>query len=328
MKKHKKDANMRYKRFFILCCVFIASLLAPSSHACTTFCLDSNDALVVGRNFDWGTGDDLINALIIVNKRNVSKTAGLDPAWIGEKPISWISKYGNVTFNPLGREFPLSGMNEVGLVVSAMRLGKATKYPEPDSRPAITAPQWIQYQLDNYATVGDVLASDLELRISNYDFWRPFHYFVCDSTGTCATIEFIDEKLVYHTQETLPVKVLANSIYSSDLEYWEKKERPKPESSPGRFYTAALRLEDYDPGTSGSAIDYTFNILSKLKWFIPNQWSIAYDILNRRINFYKDKNEDRRYVDLSSFDFLCSTPVKVLDISEDLSGDVSDNFID
>ena len=80
MKKHKKDANMRYKRFFILCCVFIASLLAPSSHACTTFCLDSNDALVVGRNFDWGIGD----ALIIVNKRNVSKTAGLDPVWIGE----------------------------------------------------------------------------------------------------------------------------------------------------------------------------------------------------------------------------------------------------
>jgi choloylglycine hydrolase len=32
------------------------------------------------------------------------------------KTISWISKYGSITFNQYGREFPTGGMNEKGLV--------------------------------------------------------------------------------------------------------------------------------------------------------------------------------------------------------------------
>ena len=55
-----------------------------------------------------------------------------------------------------------------GLVASAMDLG-LTAYPAPDARPAITPLQWIQYQLDTAATVADVIASDLELRISKAD---------------------------------------------------------------------------------------------------------------------------------------------------------------
>jgi len=132
---------MNYQRLFLLCCIWIAAFLPQSSHACTTFCLDNDDELVVGKNFDWPIGD----ALIVVNKRNVSKTASLDPAWIGEQPASWTSKYGSVTFNPWGREFSFSGMNEAGLVISGMGLGSATTYPAPDSRPAIDAMQWIQY---------------------------------------------------------------------------------------------------------------------------------------------------------------------------------------
>jgi len=321
--EHRKENLINYKRFLILCCIFIASLLAPSSHACTTFCLDSNDELIVGTNFDLITGDGLVDGLVIVNKRNVAKTSWLNLDWIGEQPVSWTSKYGSVTFNSWGREFPFYGMNEAGLVVSGMRLS-TTIYPAPDSRPAIGPLQWIQYQLDNSATVADVIASDLEMRIRNK---VGCNFFVCDSTGTCATIEFLDGVLVYHTQETMPVKVLANTQYSSDLEYWEKEETLKHWST-GRFLKAAQMLEDYDPATSGPAIDYTFNILSALNWFAPTQWSIAFDVQRRRISFHTLGNEEIRYFDMNSFDFSCLTPVKVLDIQEDLSGDISGNFID
>jgi len=314
---------MNYKRFLILCCVLIASLLAPPSHACTTICLDKENKLVVGKNFDWVTGD----ALIIVNKRNVSKTAFLDPAW-GEQPVNWTSKYGSLTFNPWGREFPFSGMNEAGLVVSGMGLSSII-YPTPDERPAIHSNQWIQYQLDNSATVAQVIASDLELRIRNEGTSKR-NFFVCDSTGTCATIEFIDEKLVYHTQETMPVKALVNTTYEKAVDYWEKDEIP--EFDPGlnihRFITAAEMLEDYDSRTSGPAVNYTFNILSDMDWWIPTQWSIAYDIPNHHINFHTINSGNIRYFDLNSFNFSCLTPVRILDIQEDLSGDVSENFID
>jgi pimeloyl-ACP methyl ester carboxylesterase len=39
------------------------------------------------------------------------------------------------------------------------------KYPEPDDRASIRAEQWCQYQLDNFATVKEVIESDAILRI-------------------------------------------------------------------------------------------------------------------------------------------------------------------
>ena len=107
----------------------------------------------------------------------------------------------------------------------------------------------------------------------------------------------------------MPVKVLANSRYSTDLEYRESREiRAEMPSAAERFCTAAQMLEDYDPETSGPATDYTFNILSNLTWDVPTQWSIAYDVQHRRISFHTFKDKDIRYVDMSSFDF----PVKRL----------------
>jgi|GEM_PF-444618 len=323
---------MNHKRFLILCCIFIASLLPQPGHACTTFCLDSNNALVVGKNFDEWISD----GLVIVNKRNVSKTAWLNPDSIEKQPVTWTSKYGSVTFNAWGREFPESGMNEAGLVVNLLWEPATTEYPTPDERPAIRSNQWIQYQLDNSATVADVIASDLELRIIKTG--GPMHFFVCDNMGNCATIEFVGGTLVYYTQETMPVKALVNTPYARCIEYWEKDELPIPDlyAAVERFITAGEMLEDYDPETSGPAIDYTFTVLSNTTfivlsdpfWSIPTQWSIAYDIPNQRINFHTPDNEDLRYVDLNSFDFSCNTPVRVLDVQEDLSGDVSGNFFD
>jgi Penicillin V acylase and related amidases len=48
-----------------------------------------------------------------------------------EKPIEWISKYGSITFNQSGREFPHGGINEKGLVIEQMWLDEAA-YPEMD----------------------------------------------------------------------------------------------------------------------------------------------------------------------------------------------------
>ena len=315
---------MKIRTILFVIYILFVFLIPRPSQPCTTFCLDKGDQLVVGKNFDWTVGD----ALVIVNKRNVSKTASLNPEWGEEQPAIWISKYGSVTFNPWGREFPFSGINETGLVVSAMGLGES-EYPAPDSRPSITASQWIQYQLDNFSTVEEVITSDSQLRICPSDPMQ-YHFLVCDSMGNCATLEFIEKKLVYHTKETMPVKVLTNITYAKCIEYWEKDEIPTPDYavSVKRFITAADMLTNYDPETSGSAIEYAFNILSNLTWYIPTQWSIVYDIHNLRINFHTRENEQVRYVDLSSFDFSCKTPVRVLDIKEDLSGDVSGNFID
>ncbi len=98
-----------------------------------------------------------------------------------------------MTFNQHGREIPHGGMNETGLVVQAMMLTE-TKYPAPDSRPAISRLQWIQYQLDNFSTVKEIIASDSILRISPGGGSGP-HFLCIDREGNYVSIEFLDGKL-------------------------------------------------------------------------------------------------------------------------------------
>jgi choloylglycine hydrolase len=54
-------------------------------------------------------------------------------------------------------------MNEAGLVVEIMWL-KESEYPPPDEHPTVNELQWVQYQLDNFATVTEVAANAERLR--------------------------------------------------------------------------------------------------------------------------------------------------------------------
>ena len=300
--------------------IFIC-LVPQTSQSCTTFCLDHGGKPVFGRNYDWIVED----GLVIINKRGVTKTARSHPQ---DKLLTWTSKYGSATFNQYGREFPMGGMNEAGLVVETMMLDE-TEYPEPDSRPAIQMLQWIQYQLDNFSTIEEVIASDSQIRIRGSG-GPGCHFLVCDRTGNSATIEFIGRKLVYLTKERMPVKTLTNSTYADSISFWKKDKIPQPDKhrSVERFIRAANMVKNYDPKTTKTPIDYAFNILSSVAHSSFTQWSIVYDIADLSIYFRTLENQRVRYFSLKSFDFSCATPVKVLDVNADLSGDIAIKFID
>jgi hypothetical protein len=88
-------------------------------------------------------------------------------------------------------------------------------------------------------------------------------------------------------------------------------------------------IKNYDLKTAKSAIDYAFKILlNKNVAQSHTKWSIVYDVKNLRIYFLTDTNRKIRYIDLESFDFSCSVPVKTLDISATLSGNVTKHFVD
>src|SRR5437660_3571671 len=97
--------------------------LAPlPSQACTTVMIPGSAEKIVAKSYDW----DLGNGMALVNKRHVAKTALA--ALPGDHPAQWTSTYGSVTFNQHGRELPVSGMNEAGLVVEIMWLDSSV-YP-------------------------------------------------------------------------------------------------------------------------------------------------------------------------------------------------------
>jgi penicillin V acylase-like amidase (Ntn superfamily) len=183
-----------------------AFALPVSSLACTTFCLLSEDRIILGKNYDW----HIATGLLFVNKRGVERS-GQPPRDRGK---DWVSKFGSVTFNQYGRDLPAGGMNEVGLVVEVMWMN-GTVFPEPDHRPAVTGTSWVQYQLDTSRSVSDVVASNAEVRISRSA--APLHYLVAERSGDVAVIEFRDGEQVVYRGTTLPVPALANDFYADAL---------------------------------------------------------------------------------------------------------------
>ena len=142
--------------------------------SCSTFMFRTDDAFLIGHNLDSGRE---VAGTIVINKRNVKKTgvSALELI-VGIKPINpsieWTSRYGSITFNAWGKEFIDGGINEAGLYIHEMTL-LGTRFPEDDEVPRMFMMQWMQYQLDNYATVEEVL---LNLSTIVLDGWT-WHFF-------------------------------------------------------------------------------------------------------------------------------------------------------
>jgi len=314
-------------KLLLIVALFLFS--SPTVAACTSFCLDSDDFAVFGANFD----NRIHEGLVFINKRNVIKKM-LDPGTTGEY-AEWTSKYGSVSFNLVGYQYPWAGMNEAGLVISTMFLD-ISQNPPPDERPPLDSGYWVQYQLDNARTIQEVIASDSVVRIAN----TIDHYLVSDRTGSSAVIEFIEGKMVVHTDDTMPVKALTNNTYEESINSWKKSrwwmfwrllERRFWRSSLIRFEIAADRVKRFNENGKDKAIDYAFDILEKTRDEAesnPTQWSIVFDTENLEIHFHTKANPAIRSITFAMLQFSCTTPVGMLDIHQDLSGDISNDFMD
>lgn len=307
---------MEKKHIVIPMVLLIALCLNNNLYPCTTFCLKADNNIIFGRNFDFMVGFGYVT----INKRNVTKTAFVAPP---EKPITWTSKYGSITFNQIGREFPYGGMNEAGLVIEQMWLGTTT-YPKSDHRHGLSELQWIQYQLDNAATTHDVIASDKWVRIS-FQSQAPLHFLVCDKQGDVATIEYINGKFVCHKEKNLPIAVLANSTYDESIDYVTRfvgfggnDAIQRTTSSLDRFTLAANMVKNYDQKKSENIIDYSFDILKMVSQGQATHWSIVYDIANMKIYYKTYKNRKTRVIHFGDFNYSCELPVLLADIEDNL----------
>jgi choloylglycine hydrolase len=243
--------------------------------------------------------------------------------------VGWISKYGSITFNQYGKEFPTGGMNEKGLVVELMWLSE-TQYPAPDSRPAINVLQWIQYQLDNCSTVEEVIATDKKLRITSVGT-TPLHYLVADKHGQVATIEFLDGKMIIHRGNDLKYPVLTNSTYQESAKHVQSLngsiQRSSGGSSLGRFTRARSMVQQYQQNKSATPpVDYAFQVLSEVSQGDFTKWSIVYDLSGSRIYFKTAANRKTRAIDFASFNFACNEVPKAFDINAAAEGDVTKKF--
>jgi penicillin V acylase-like amidase (Ntn superfamily) len=271
---------------------------------------------------------------VFVNRRGIAKE-GYQTTPKGET-AKWVSKYGSVTFNLVGRELPWAGINESGVVMSSMQL-LASKCPEPDERPPVGEAYLVQYVLDTCSNVEEAIEAVKLVRLPPHECAT--HFMVADKTGGCAAIEFLEGDLVYHTGETLPYRAMANAPYQAGVAFIE--EGIIPEDNPGRSVErvagAVERMEAFDPDQGTSPVDYSFSTLAETvvdakEWWSDmfndpyTRWNIVFEIAKGEVHFRTVESPAVKHISLSSFDFSCEAPPLMLDINTELEGSIEGAF--
>jgi choloylglycine hydrolase len=202
-----------------------------------------------------------------------------------------------------------------------------TRFPEDDERPRMFMMQWMQYQLDNYASVEQVL-SNLSTIVLDGWWW---HFFVSDREGKTAAIEFLDGDITVYTGDSMPIPVLCNTAYPNELANLEAYagfggEKPVRLRLKGteRFVHAAHMIRNAPESVDS---DYGFEILKTLERGLT-RWSIVIDVNQGRVYFHTSEGRKIKYFDMARLDFSPDTPVKMLDVHANLKGDVLDYFVD
>ncbi len=297
-------------RIVVLAAVLLGTV--TSAFPCSTFCLARDGEVLFGRNYDFEIGQ----GYVMTNRRGVQKTSTAGT-------LQWVSRYGSVTFNQWGREFPMDGMNEAGLVIALMWL-EGSEYPR-DERPALRVLEWIQYQLDNYASVDELLAHVEETRVSG---GTPLHYLVSDASGDSATIEYLGGQLVVHTGASLPSANLTNDSYARSMDHLEtftgfggSRSMPSSSSSLDRFARTAMLMR-----SSQATVPAAFSILERVAQQGSTRWSVVYDATRREISWKTDRIRQQKSLRMNLLEFDCTATSRMLDVHSPTTGDVSERM--
>ena len=319
----------------------ITNILAKRE-SCSTFLLNKGDSFLIGHNLDERTAGAQPGS-IFINKRGEEKVSvSFEEIFTGkynESPtLIWTSLLGSVTFSSLGKDFIDGGYNEAGLYIQEMSQEEGA-LPPPDGKIRMFMTLWMQYVLDSFTHVEDVVASLDKISI---DGW-PWHFFVCDAGDNHTCIDFVDGKPKVYFGEAMPYAVMTN--YEHHLELKDLK----PYKGFGGEKSINLNdMGDLDPPRNTRFIhachliknasenpdaDEAFNILyamdrGSLRPPGGRHWSYVIDVQVGRIYVETRISPRRRYFDLNAIDFADNKPSQLLDIHINHNGDIGGFFKD
>lgn len=286
---------------------------ANIAFASTVFCLERDDELLVAKSTGWVSS----HCYLMVNKRGVSKRAFLNG--FGKK-AQWISKYGSVTFNQVSQDLPSGGMNEMGLVIEVTSNRKITS--QDSDKPKINEIQWVQYNLDMYQNVGEVISGLNSISIKQSG--KGLVYFLCDRSGNKAAIEIVDGIPQVYRDDTLPIAAITNTLLDKALlisEHPELYRIDNPQSSVNRFLTSKAIIDEF--GTSdGESTAYCFESLNRVKQDIT-MFEIVYDVKRMMIYFRSKDSPEIKQINVENIAYSCENEDIAFEINSKCVDDVS-----
>lgn len=275
---------------------------------CSAIVLKNGDQIYLAKNFDW----TYQGGILIKNLRQTTKMAYYTHAGT---QAQWTSKYGSITFNQNGKEMPYGGMNERGLAIEMLWL-ESTQYNINDDKPYVNELEWIQYQLDNYESVQEVVEHLNDLTV--FPVKGRVHYILTDPTGASVVIEYLNGKPIFHRKEANICQTITNNSVQHSESYKDQiKGIPKNNAfSTYRYYQLEQGVAATDKSVEWSE-SIAFDFLKKVtipKGDLKTVWSIVYNIHEKSISFFTDSDKEIKTIDLSELDF--ATELSYFDLNQ------------
>lgn len=339
---------MRKKNKIITVLFFtIALIYQEKATACTRVVYKGlNNMIITARSMDWKSD---IPANLWIFPRGIERSGEA-----GNNSVKWKSKYGSVITSSWDIASS-DGMNEKGLVANLLWLAESSfpSFEKNETKKGLAVSLWLQYTLDNFATVSEVVNSFekndfvvVSSHIPGTDIFATVHLSISDSTGDNAILEFINGKLIIHHDKKF--NVMTNSpIFEEQLAinaYW--KGIPGTVMLPGtnraadRFTRASYYI-DAIPKTDNTRVaiasvfgvirncSVPFGISSPTEPNISStRWRTVADQKNLVYYFDNVLNPNVIWLEFSKIDFSEKAKTKKLSLenNENYSGESLKNF--
>ncbi|WP_126974416.1 DUF2141 domain-containing protein [Gynurincola endophyticus] len=271
--------------------IILIVLFPLKTFACSAFFCDGKTRYLA-KNFDWSTGQGYIIKNIAGQKKFAYGLRGSNQA-------NWTSEFGSITFNQIGKEFPYGGINEKGLVVEQLWMSESIY--QDNKNQTISELEWIQYQLDNYSSVEEVISNLNNLTIKPI---ATIHYFVADKNGHSAVIDFVDGKSVV-SRKSEKSQVITNETLLDSERYFDLH-KSKIDKDSRTHFDRYCQIKNSLSNIEIENADQAFEILSnsaESKEHYKTYWTVVYDLTNLEVYFKSFNNKTVKQFKLSEINF-------------------------
>lgn len=252
--------------------------------------------------------------------------------------LRWTATYGSVVATAFDL-IATDGMNEKGFAGHVLWLAESDYGKPNDSATQLSQAVWLQYYLDNFATVAEAVAWTEESQVEIAQLFDPtghivptLHLAINDATGDSAIIEYTDgTPTVYHSRE---YTVMTNSpTFDKQLELVTQyeglggdKALPGSTLAENRFARASYYVRNQPkPKTQARAIAAMFSIIRNAAQPFRNPepgkpdasttiWQVVLDLTNRRYVFESTTRPGMVWLDLDELSFEKDSKTLRLDL--------------
>ncbi len=337
----------RIQKWGIALAAITAGTQLNTTEACTRVVYQGKDNTVLtARSMDWKE-DTRTNLWIFPRgmKRNGE---------IGKNPLEWTSKYGSVVASAYDI-CSTDGMNEKGLVANLHWLAES-EYPQWDGKkPGLSIAAWVQYILDNFATVDEAVSYVEKGTFEVVSDMMPdgtrmatLHLSISDADGDNAIFEYIGGELKIHHDKSY--QVMTNSpVFDQQLalnDYWKNiggtTFLPGTNRAADRFVRASFYINAIPKvADTRTAVASVFSVIRNtsvpLGITTPNEpnisstrWRTVSDQKNKVYFFESTIQPNVFWVNLQDVDFSEKAPVKMLDLvsGKTYAGNTAEQFVE